>query len=52
MMDDEVTARVEINLKTMRLRAVRYGRYVKVLSPQSLAEEVKEALISSLKQYN
>ncbi len=50
--DDEVTARVEVNLRAMKLWAIQYGPYVKVLSPEKLAEEVKEALKKALKQYD
>ena len=50
--EDEVTARVEVNLKAMRLWAIQYGPYVKVLSPQLLVDEVKQGLVSALKQYD
>ncbi len=50
--DDEVTARVEVNLRAMKLWSIQYGPYVKVLSPEKLAEEVKEALKKALKQYD
>ncbi|MBQ7661630.1 MAG: WYL domain-containing protein [Clostridia bacterium] len=50
--DDEVTARVEVNLCAMKLWAIQYGPYVKVLSPQTLAEEVKQGLEMALKQYD
>ena len=50
--DDEVTARVEVNLRAMKLWAIQYGPYVKVLSPDRLAEEVKQGLEDALKQYN
>ena len=48
---DEVTASVNVNLKAMRLWAIQYGPYVKVLSPDKLAEEVKEGLRQALEQY-
>ena len=48
---DEVTASVSVNLKAMRLWAIQYGPYVKVLSPQSLAEEVKQDMQQALSQY-
>ncbi len=50
--DDEVTARVEVNLKAMKLWVIQYGPYVTVLTPQSLAEEVKKGLEAALKQYD
>ncbi len=49
--DDEVTARVEVNLKAMKLWAIQYGPYVTVLSPLSLAEQVKQGLIEALANY-
>ena len=49
--DDEVTARVEVNLKAMKLWAIQYGPYVTVLTPQSLAEEVKQGLETALGNY-
>ncbi|MBO4676872.1 MAG: WYL domain-containing protein [Oscillospiraceae bacterium] len=49
--DDEVTARVEVNLKAMKLWAIQYGPYVTVLTPQSLAEEVKQGLEEALEGY-
>ena len=48
---DEVTAHVCVNLKAMRLWAIQFGPYIKVLSPQSLADEVKQGLVSALSQY-
>lgn len=49
--DDKVTAQVDVNLKAMRLWAIQYGPYVTVLTPQSLAEEVKQELIAALAKY-
>ena len=49
--DDEVTARVEVNLHAMKLWAIQYGPYVKVLTPEKLAEEVKQSLNQALAQY-
>ena len=49
--DDEVTARVEVNLKAMKLWAIQYGPYVKVLSPKKLAEEVRDGLKAALDNY-
>ena len=50
--DDEVTARVEVNLRAMKLWAIQYGPYVKVLSPLSLVEEVKQGLKEALANYH
>ena len=49
--EDEVTARVEVNLQAMRLWAVQYGPCVKVISPGTLADDVKNDLRAALKQY-
>ena len=49
--DDEVTARVTINLRAMKLWAIQYGPYVRVLSPLSLAEQVKQGLKEALANY-
>ncbi|MCR4770968.1 MAG: WYL domain-containing protein [Oscillospiraceae bacterium] len=49
--EDEITARVTVNLKAMRLWAIQYGPYVKVLSPEKLTEEVKQSLDQALSQY-
>ena len=49
--DDEVTARVEVNLRAMKLWAIQYGPYVKVLSPDKLTEEVKQGLEAALQNY-
>ncbi len=48
---NEVTASVSVNLKAMRLWAIQYGPYVKVLSPESLADDVKKYLMQALEQY-
>ena len=50
--DDEVTARVEVNLRAMKLWAIQYGPYVKVLSPLSLVEDVKQGLKEALANYH
>lgn len=50
--DDEVTARVEVNLKAMKLWAIQYGPYVTVQSPQALANDVKLNLQVALDQYD
>ncbi len=42
--NEEVTARVEVNLRAMKLWAIQYGPYVRVLSPDKLAEEIKQNL--------
>lgn len=49
--DDEVTARVRVNLQAMRLWAVQYGPHVRVLSPESLVNEVKQDIQRSMDNY-
>jgi predicted DNA-binding transcriptional regulator YafY len=49
--DDEVTARVKVNLQAMCLWAVQYGPYVKVLSPQPLVDEVERNLLQAVGNY-
>ncbi len=49
--EDEVTARVEVNRRAMKLWAIQYGPYVTVTSPKKLAEEIKSSLITALEQY-
>ena len=48
---DEVTASVSVNMTAIRLWAIQYGPYVKVLSPESLADDVKKRLMQALEQY-
>ena len=49
--DDEVTAKVRVNLLAMRKWALQYALHAKVLSPQSLVDEVKQDLINALENY-
>lgn len=39
--DDEVTARVRVNLEAMRRWALQYGPHVRVLSPESLVNDIR-----------
>ncbi len=48
---DCVTARIHVNLQAMKLWAIQYSPYVRVLSPQPLVEQVKEALHKALENY-
>ena len=50
--EDEVTARVTVNWSAMRYWAQQYCRFVRILSPNDLAETVKEDLQTALDQYN
>ena len=49
--EDEVTASVTVNLQAMKLWAIQYAPHATVLSPQQLAEEVKQNLQQALKSY-
>ena len=49
--EDDVTARVRVNLQAMRRWAVQYGPHVRVLSPAGLAEEVKSDLTLAAENY-
>jgi predicted DNA-binding transcriptional regulator YafY len=47
----EVTATVCVNLMAMRYWLLQYSRYVKVLRPSVLVENVKDDLRSALRKY-
>ena len=49
--DDEVTARVKVNLQAMRLWAVQYGPHIRVLSPEPLVEDVKSDFLAAIQNY-
>ncbi|MGI6700720.1 MAG: helix-turn-helix transcriptional regulator [Christensenellales bacterium] len=49
--ETSVIAHVKANLQAMRFWALQYAPYVTILSPQSLADKVKEALRDALKRY-
>ena len=49
--DDEVTARVRVNLEAMRRWALQYGPHVRVLSPESLVNDVKHDIILTAENY-
>lgn len=49
--EDEVSARVRVNLQAMRKWAMQYAVHAKILSPQSLAEQVKSDLREAAQQY-
>ena len=48
---DAVSARVRVNLQAMRKWAMQYAVHAKILSPQSLVEQVKNDLREAAKQY-
>ena len=49
--EEEVTASVTVNLKAMKLWSIQYAPHVRVLSPQPLAEEIKQSLEQAIEQY-
>ncbi len=49
--DETVKARVKVNLQAMRKWALQYALYVKILSPESLVNSVKEDVINAYKNY-
>lgn len=49
--EDEITARVTVNLKAMKLWATQYACHAKVISPPSLVEEVRNDLMYAMKNY-
>lgn len=49
--EDEVTANVKVNRMAIRKWALQYGLHVRVLSPQSLVDEVKEDIGKAMKNY-
>lgn len=50
--ETEVTVRVNVNEQAMRRWAMQYALHIKILSPVSLAEQIKEDLTVALKKYN
>lgn len=50
--NEEVSARVTVNLQAMRLWAVQYGPRVTILSPQRLVNDVKTDLRQALLNYD
>lgn len=49
--EDEVTASVIVNLQAMRYWAMQYARFVEVLRPASLREEIKQDLLAAMGRY-
>ena len=49
--DDEVTCSVYVNEMSMRKWALQYALHVKVLSPQTLVDAVKDDLKAALLNY-
>ena len=50
--EDEVTVRVTVNEQAMRRWAMQYALHIKILSPVSLVEQIKEDLTVALQKYN
>ena len=48
---EEVTASVNVNLEAMRRWALQYALHVRILSPQSLVEGVKEDIRAAMENY-
>ena len=49
--NNEVLCEVSVNLKSMKLWALQYSPHVKVISPKSLVEEIKQDLKYALNEY-
>lgn len=49
--EEEVTARVTVNLEAMRRWALQYALHTRILSPQNLTEKVKADIMTAMKQY-
>lgn len=50
--DEEVSVRTRVNLAAMRRWALQYALHVKVLSPESLVQQVKEDIKAAADNYN
>lgn len=50
--EDEVTARVNVNLNAMRLWAAQYARHIRVTYPEELARDIKNSLREALENYS
>lgn len=50
--EDEITVRVTVNEKAMRRWALQYALHTKIISPQNLAQQIKEDLASAVENYN
>ncbi len=50
--EDEITVRVTVNEKAMRRWGLQYALHTKIISPESLAEQIKEDLASAVENYN
>lgn len=50
--EDEATAQVTVNLQAMRRWALQYALHVRVLTPESLRDEVREDIQKAAENYN
>ena len=48
---DEVTVRVTVNEQAMRHWGLQYARHARILSPQSLAEQIRKDLQTATENY-
>ena len=49
--DEEVSVRVRVNFAAMRRRALQYALHTKIMSPKSLAEQVKNDIKEAMENY-
>ncbi len=49
--DDEVSVRTRVNLAAMRRWALQYGLHARVLSPESLVEQVRDDIKETMRNY-
>ena len=49
--DDEVTVTVKVNEMAMQLWALQYARHIRVISPQSLVEKIKNDIAFAMENY-
>ena len=50
--DDEVTAEVRVSKMAMKFWAMQYGEHITVTAPESLVNEIKDALQKAVEKYN
>lgn len=49
--EDEVTAEVRVSLKAMKFWAMQYGEHITVTAPESLVNDIKNALQKAVEKY-
>lgn len=49
--DDEVTVTVKVNEMAMQLWALQYARHIRVISPKSLVEKIKNDIAFAIENY-